>query len=348
MIESRIIGSRPSRLLAEAANFLHSLDVDGDRAVFFPSSRGLLGEAAFVDGRSDIATGAPEMARLSELLRSSRPEPAPDRFIFHVSFCGSTLLSRLLDVPGHSLVLKEPNCLVDLATWKSLTVRAGKSIDRLDPALHLARFALRRPFALGEAVTVKPSSWVNNLIPELTADPAGILPLFVTIGRAGFLRAVLRGGSERLGFAARLAWHLAPGFPNGDRLLRDAVEAAAEPLGQAANLAVLAHHLEIELFDEALKRGNWGKGQRIDLEEMLADPVECARKAARALRLPLDPDQLARNVERFAGRHSKDPARAYSAESRREDDATVSAHHQATIEAALDWAGRALAPAVPA
>jgi len=339
--ETHIPGTRPSQLLADPAYFLHSLDIEGDHAVFFPTSRALLSEAAFVDGRSPIATGAPVLAQLSELLSAPREEPAaPDRFIFHLSFCGSTLLSRLLDVPGRSLVMKEPNCLADLANWKTLSLRAGRPLGRLEPALQLARSALRLRWADSEPVTVKPSSWVNNLLDELVEDREAILPLFVTIDRAAFVRAVFRGGTERLAFTAQLARHLAADFPDGDRLMQQAVEATDDPLGRVANLAVVAHHIQLSMFDKALSRGGWGRAHRIDLHEILDSPHGAAEKASRALRLDLDPREIERTVEAHAGRHSKAPAIDYSADRQRSDNATVLANHGRTIEAAVSWGNR--------
>jgi len=342
MMESRISGSRPGRLMAEPANFLHGIDLQADHAVFFETNRRLLSEAAFVDGRSDIAVGPPEFARLSELMRTAPREPAPERFIFHLSFCGSTLLSRLIDAPGQSLVLKEPNCLVDLATWKSLKRRSGGTTERLGPALQLARYALRRPFELGEAVTVKPSSWANNLIDELAADGAGILPLFVTIDRPGFLRAVFRGGTARLTFTAQLAWHMASGMTGADELLAAAAATGSDPLAKAANLALLAHHLQLAAFGRALRRGGWGADHIIDVRAITESPLDAATKACRALRLALETEDLERNVERVAGRHSKQPLIGYSPAHRRTDDQAVLAHHGEAIASALSWAGEAL------
>src|SRR5947209_12917180 len=40
---------------------------------------------------------------------------APLHFIFHSSFCCSTLLANALAVPGTSSILKEPNILVNVA-----------------------------------------------------------------------------------------------------------------------------------------------------------------------------------------------------------------------------------------
>lgn len=328
--------------MAEPINFLHGIDLEADHAVFFETNRRLLSEAAFIDGRSDIAAGPPEFARLSELMRIAPREPTPERFIFHLSFCGSTLLSRLIDTPGQSLVLKEPNCLVDLATWQSLKRRAGGTAERLGPALQLARYALRRPFELGEAVTVKPSSWANNLIDDLVADGGGVLPLFVTIDRPHFLRAVFRGGTDRLTFTAQLAWHMASGIPEGDDLLAAAAAAGSDPLAKAANLALVAHHLQLAAFGRGLCRGGWGTDRILDFRTITESPLDASMKACRALRLAVEAEDLERNVERHAGRHSKQPLIGYSAAHRSADDEAVLAYHGEAIASALSWAGEAL------
>ena len=252
------------------------------------------------------------------------------------------MLSRLIDAPGQSLVLKEPNCLVDLATWKSLTRRAGGSTERLGPALRLAGNALRRPFEFGEAVTVKPSSWANNLIDELAAVGSGILPLFVTIDRSDFLRAVFRGGTARLTFTAQLAWHMASDVTGGDNLLEAAVAAGRDPLGKAAHLALVAHHLQMAAFGRALRSGGWGEERILDFRTITESPLDAAVKACRGLRLAVETEDLKRNVAQHSGRHSKQPLIGSSAASRSADDESVLAHHGAVLESALAWAGGAL------
>lgn len=339
-MESRITASRPSCLFAHAGNLLHAIDVDGDGAIFIPTSRHLVSDTAFIDGRSDIATGPPEFARISELKRATPQEPTPARFVFHLSFCGSTLLSRLIDVEGQSMVLKEPNCLVDLANWKSAQLRTGRQTDRLRPILSLACDLLRRPFALGEAVTVKPSSWVNNILDDLVAVEDGMLPIFVTIDRAAFLQAVFRGGTERLKYTAQLASHMASGFANGDRLLGAAVQGADDPLGQAANLALVAHHCQLLAFERAMNRGGWGGDHVIDFQSIIESPFSAAWKACRSLRLTVERSDLEHSVKQNAGKHSKEPNIGYSAAKRTADDRIILDHHRSTFEAALQWADR--------
>lgn len=342
MIESRIPASRPSRLVTHAANLLHSIDVDADRALFIPTSRKQLSDASFIDGRSDIAVGAPQMARLTELMRCSPREPTPARFVFHLSFCGSTLLSRLIDVEGQSLVLKEPNCLVDLANWKARNLRAGRPVGQVRPLLSLGTDLLRRPFALGEAVTVKPSSWVNNLVEDLVSLDGVMLPIFVTIGRGAFLQAVFRGGTERLKFTAQLASHMASGLINGDRLLQAAVDGAGDPLGRAANLAMVAHHLQMLAFERAIERGGWGSNRVIDFQAIIESPLDAAWKTCRALRLSVEPADLEHSVRQKVGKHSKQPGIGYSAAHRTADDRAVLDHHGQTLDAAMAWAQRIL------
>ena len=131
-----------ARVLWDPTNFLHAIDVEGDRAYFVRTNAELLRTASFVDGRVPMATSEPFELPLSELVASA-PElgTATDRFVFNCSFCGSTLLGRLLDVPGRSLVLKEPRCLTDIAAWKSLNTRDGL---RFVDAPEVARITERR------------------------------------------------------------------------------------------------------------------------------------------------------------------------------------------------------------
>src|SRR3982750_2358731 len=88
----------PQRIFGDPANFLHSIDIDGDRAFFLRTDPDMLREASFVDGRTPITTPAPQTVQLSRMLdRPSEPSAAADRFLFNCSFCGSTFLARLLD-----------------------------------------------------------------------------------------------------------------------------------------------------------------------------------------------------------------------------------------------------------
>lgn len=90
----------PRHILDDPANFLHSIDIDNDTAVFVRTDPQLLRDLSFIDGRTSITVDRPVPLTLQALAQRVEPDPEPDRFLFNVSFCGSTLLSRLLDVRG--------------------------------------------------------------------------------------------------------------------------------------------------------------------------------------------------------------------------------------------------------
>ena len=334
----------PARVLADPANFLHSIDVDGDRAFFLRTDSQLLRDASFLDGRIPIATSEPAPTPLSHVIAETKPAAATDRFMFNCSFCGSTLLARLLDVPGRSLVLKEPRCLTDIAAWKSLNMREGKSLDRLRPALEFARVALRRRFAPKEAVTVKVANQGNVLLDTLAEDAEHIRPMFITISRINFLRAIFRGGVERMHHAASIAWHMAIDEPDGDALLREAVAAGADPLRKAANLAVLARFLQVGAFQRAARAGGWEDDRVIDYDMIATQPYEAAVKAARALDLDIDGKAIEHNVERLEGRYAKQPEEPFSNYRQQLADRRVQSEHRQVFEDALNWAEFALGP----
>lgn len=331
-------------LLADPANFLHSMDINGDRAIFFRTNAQLLRDAAFVDGQIPIATTKTEDASLSDVIKANSPVPATDRFLFMCSFCGSTYLSRMLNVPGRSLVLKEPRVLTDIAAWKIFSRREGRSIDPLVPSLRLARAALRRRFAPEEKVTVKLTSQANILLETLARDSHRIRPVFITISRLNFLRAIFRGGAERMHYATWIAWFMATDEPDGDALLKEAVRAGSDPLRKAANLAVLARHFQVRAFRRAAQIGGWTDKHVIDFDLITSAPHEAAAKAVAALNLDITEAQIERNLAEMSGQHAKQLERKFSIERQQSADRTSLAGHRQVFDDALSWAETTLGP----
>lgn len=337
-------GASPPHLLDDPANFLHSIDIEQDQAVFFRTSTDLLRSASFADGRNAIALSQLQRTSLSAMVAPEARTLVADRFLFNCSFCGSTLLARLLDVPGRSLVIKEPRCLTDLAAWKIFNLRDGKPLDRLRPSLEMARVALRRRFRPGEKVTVKVASQGNILLETLAEEPARLRPVFITISRASFLSAVFRGGADRMQYAAKIAWHMATGVPDGDALLKEAVKAGSDPLRKAANLAILARYLQVGTFQRAALLGGWNDDHVIDFDAITQTPHEAATKAASALDLDIDARDIERNVERFADRYAKQPGLSYSTERQISADRAIFTEHRQVFDEALSWAESTLGP----
>ena len=328
-----------SDLLDDPRFLLHKVDLASDRLVFLPTKRDLLGQASFLDGRTEIASGPPIGCSLEDALGAGAAAAStPDRFIFHVAFCGSTRLARILDRPGRVFSMREPNVLVDLADWKASLERRSAEDSRLAPLVRLACASLGARWQPDEAIVVKPSNWINNLLPELCLSSREMRPVFVVSSRRSFLRAVFRGGRERLVFTGRLAAHLASARSSHEALLNAAIRAGADPLGKAAHLAAFAHWLQHRLFRRAMLAGGWGSDHVVTFDRIEQAPHAAAAAANAALGLGLSSADLADGVTRNTSRHAKQPDAAYSAEERFEADRKVERIHGAHIEAALAWA----------
>ena len=315
----------PGEVARDPRYLLHRVDPVRRELMFRPTTAAELRSAAFIDGRSDIWDGPPVVVSFDAVPAASS-EPVP--YIFHMSFCGSTLLARLLDCPGKTMALKEPNCLVDLADWK--TALGQHASEDFEPVLRFATAMLSRAWTANEKILIKPSSWANNLIGDLDASRA----VFVTIGRDRFVEAVLRGGTPRLAFAARLAAHLSPFVAQGPQQVQAAIDSTPDPVGRTARLALVAHDLQQRLSERAA-------GTRIDFAEIEGDPFGAASRAAAALDLGLDAADIQSNCERWAGANAKADA-SFSADQRRAENEQVRAAYGSLIEEALRWAETAL------
>ena len=329
-----------AEILTDASQLLHGVDPIARQLVFRPTSEQNLRDAGFIDGRTEIWTGAPVTLPFSASSEWASAGLSRQRYIFHMSFCGSTLLARLLDRPGKALALREPNCLADLANWRTALASASNDSGDFNPVLRLAGAMLARTWTAGEQVVVKPSSWANNLIGELIASSEDTRSVFVTIARDRFLEAVLRGGNDRLAFAARLAAHLSPFVEGGSAALHVAIESTDDAIGKATRLALVAHHNERRLFQTALGEGSSANGT-IDLEEIEADPERAAGLATSLLDLPLDRSDIQANCARWTRAHAKAEG-SYSGDLRRSENEQVRAHFGELIDSALEWADRAL------
>lgn len=171
--------------------------------------RGALAAEPFLDQKWDRAGRHHTAVRFDDL-----PVPeAPPRlnFIWHTSFCCSTLLAASLDSLGKCLPLREPKVLVDLADAK----RRG-DLARA-PALASAVFGLLgRRFRAAEQIVVKPSNGANALIVEAAARTEGRMLLLHSDCRA-FLVSVAKNGEPLRSFVRSLFMALLADRPDAMR-----------------------------------------------------------------------------------------------------------------------------------
>lgn len=306
---------------------LHRIDTGEDRVTLIPTNRERLRGHAFLDGRSDFSSGPLVESSLAQWRALLPKACSPDRYIFHVGFCGSTLLARVLDLPGRSLVLREPNCLADLANQKD----SGYVLD-------LVRRHLSIPWVEAEPVVVKPSNWANCLLREIAASATPMLPVFLHMRRDAYLRAIFRGGNRRIAFAARAAVHLSGGNAKDALLVARALDPECDDELRLARLTLVALDIQVRMFADACGVAGWGKERWFVHEELANDPVDTARRIAEALEIELSLADIEKNVLLWRSRHTKSPGDEFVPSDERARDDALWMRHGDVLEAALNWA----------
>jgi hypothetical protein len=323
-------------LLGEPRYLLHRVDLATERLTFLDTTRRRLAAASFLDGRTTLGEGEAIVVPLSRALEVAPRVAGADRLIAHVSFCGSTLLARLFDVPGRAFSYKEPQALIDLADAQATAVLAGKTDARIAQALDLVLGQLRLQWAGGEATVVKPSNWVNVLLPMLAATSPDLRLVLCDIVPRDFLRAVFRGGRERIVYTLLLASHMQTAFPDRADLMADASR-SADPLTNAARLTLVALHLQRRAFDAVDPQA----ARRLSFRAIVGDPDTSLRRAGTLLGVPLSLDERDATIAANARSHAKSRG-AFSFDAHDAADDQIEAEHGARFDAALAWADRAL------
>jgi hypothetical protein len=322
------------RLFADAELMPHSIEPEA-RMTFVHADRQRVEQLPFLDGREPFGTQGPSV-RIAQLLSAEWQRPAgPDRFIFHVGFCGSTFLATVLQ-QASVLALREPHILIDIAD-------AGErdpSAKSIRTVAWLAADLLRRPWRNGEPVICKPSNWCNNLAPLLLAPERDAVAVFLTASPKQYLTASFRGGNARIENIARTAKHMLASAPGGGEQWQTVMASSSDPLERATRLCLLALASHMAAFRSS---SGFAEDRLFAFVELESHPMEIASAVASALQLELGAEQIEAALGRVGGVHAKQPLDPYSAADRQSADEAIEAQYGDVIRSAIDWADGNLA-----
>lgn len=252
---------------------------------------------------------------------------SPIHFIFHTSFCCSTLMLKALDIPGRSFGLREPDVLINVA---NRFIRSDDASNR--ERLRLVLRLLERPFEPGESMIVKPTNFANRLaLPVLETSPESRALLLYSDTRT-LLRSILKRGMwgriwGRKLFQSTSLWStLNFGFSSEEAFVLTDLQA----LG-------LGWLMQIHQFGELARR----MGDRVtivDSADFLADPARTLLRVSRLFELDLDQSAIDEvvNGPTFA-RHSKFSERGYGQAERAADHSAAEAAHHDELEMVIKW-----------
>jgi|JI10StandDraft_1071094.scaffolds.fasta_scaffold06987_2 hypothetical protein len=304
-------------------------DVHRREVHFLRVSERLIEESSFVDSRLDAEFSAAEIVPLDALPALS-PQPPPV-WLWHTSFCGSTLLARMLHVAPYLVALREP---LLLRRWSD-ACRAGQQTQSFQRALLPW---LCRPWAAHGKVLVKPTHAALNIALDLMAVYPESRGIVLVSSLEDFLVSHLKKTAETLEKIPLLA----------DRALRasrfierlpEAALAPPDPLCGAA----LQWAAQREVIAEWLRR-DASRMHILHWEQVRADFFAAADSAARWLQLGIPHDVLQSHVQACGAVHAKAPTRAYGADVQQQEANWLRGQFSEHLVAAMHWAERMVLP----
>ncbi|WP_334078367.1 hypothetical protein [Microbulbifer sp. M83] len=305
----------------------------------------------FHDGRHPLAATNDLVAITAERLRGWRSEPAPGEvtgtLIIHSGFCGSTLLSRVLSVPGKSFVLREPRaitrlsnaCLPGLVDPAHLS-ETQKLFDRTVARLCFSMAPYARP-------AIKLSNWDNILLATGGAENGNYRILSMTCDLRAYIVAIFRGGKPRIRQTLELLERLRQVGSVPPSLVS---EAQSYPGSMTSICCLLACAYAAQATAMSSVAGGTGATETapLTLESLRADPVESLSRANRQLELGLSTLELAQAWESIAPKHAKDPqGQEFSLDREIQFARELVNEWGDAIEAAVMWAQQRGIPASP-
>ena len=290
---------------------VHQMDLFNKRALLLPVTEETYRSSVFMDERLNAPKEPNRIVPLWSL-EKDRPEqlPAP-AYLFHVGHCGSTLLSRVLQIVTRWLPLREP---VPLRSLSNLVREKGDPLETVSPddcdaAIDLSLSLYSRVFPNNPRALIKPTSSCCNLIDAALNHHPDAKAVFLYLKLDSFLATLLRSDLRRQETAhfasSRLAdlhgllddtsirlWQLNPG--------------SMTALSWCANM--LWMQKATTTFGDRLLA--------INFENMLANPASVLTQITHHLDLSVPESALVEAFEHVTGGYSKDPTMKYSVEQR--------------------------------
>jgi hypothetical protein len=315
--------------LRDPAWFPVDLHVPERRLAMLRLDPAVLDRSTFLDTRIDAPLAEAKWIALDDV----PVDPVEPRlgWLFHTSFCCSTLLARALHVaPGH-VVLREPLVLRRLGDARN----AGWAIDGLlAPVVAL----LARSWGKDGSVVVKPTHAALNVGRELLAAVPASRAVMLTSALDDFLVSNIKKTAE----TQRKIPELAERALNAGTFARRLGAAALAPpdlLAAAALQWAAQRELCVDIFESA----GGSRIRTLDASELLDDPVATSVAAGAWLGYP-PTAAVAAHAAGVARRNAKAPTVAYGPAEREREARALRDRHGRALAAALAWFERHVAP----
>lgn len=314
--------------------YVADIDFKKNLAFCFWMDREAYSLSSFLDHRTvparERAIALP-LAAITRQVRQDRPPRRPAGFIAHTALCGSTLLSRCLDLPGVCLPLREPHVIHRLSFARR--IQPGFEAAFSDPPLLELQLALlTRTYSESEKPVVKLTDTCINLCPDLLDyhEDSRVLLLYHRLPR--FLTAILRDEQRRA---------YARGMLDRANLDLEAAGKLASVDPRSLTDGRCAAYVWIGLMYPylSLLERYPGRVRSLDAEVFFARPRETLEALGGFFRIGLTAGQIDQQLSSgILDRHAKDADRVFDDADYETEIAATAARLGDEIKDALDWA----------
>ncbi len=273
------------------------------------------------------------LSQLEKLAKPNQVKPAkPISFIFHTAYCGSTFLSRSLDIPGHSISLREPQLLLDVANAKRMNWQARSANMDYRHLLHLALNLLKRSASNDEHLIIKPVNSVNNIaIETLQASPASRALMMYTDARNFVLSTLKKGEAARQTTRAMFDL-LRCDFPHLQNLkLSDAIHMSD------LKLILTLWRLQLEQANAVIQQLGNGSIKSVHADSLISHPADVLVAAGEVFSLNLNQSQANKILATTGAADAKDQSQTFSAEKREKTYKILEEFYGDDLEDGFKW-----------
>lgn len=324
----------PEELATRPEYFLYGLDLSLRECEFLRLDPGAYRDSAFLDHRLRSERHEPLRAPLDAMssLTAGPERRQPIGYIFHTSFCCSTLISRCLDMEGASCGLREPPVLMQMANEKRMAAASSGWQGALDTALAL----LGKCRAPGEALVIKPTNAANNLAEDVLHMPGTGGTLLLYSNLKYFLVSILKKGEAGRAFVRMLF-----GVIRADSERTRSLDPEALSRLTDLQIAAFAWYAQMDAYLRLLEQFPERRIATLDCDVFLADPLTTLVKLCTLFGIEADEDRLAQIVAGpLFSKSSKNAADDYDAAVREAEYKAVLEENRAAVEATLAWSVR--------
>jgi hypothetical protein len=317
---------------------LYDLDMQRGELHFLEVTADTFRVSAFLDNRiaytGERLHGFP-IETVAAALRSQGMTPAHTGFLFHSSFCCSSLLARSLQAEGRTLVLREPWVLRRMGDLqRDLAARGQAWYPQGPQLLDMVLQLLGKTWVSDERLVIKPTHVANNLAADMLKLRPQANGLLLYSDLESFLISNLKKNDEtkaKTGAMLKL-------FVSDTDYSRRVPEVALDSLDFLQSVAVI-WHAQMLSFRELLTSEAGPRLRCLESAVLLKHPVEAVSAAAGLIGTPLTAGEAAEMVSGPAwNTHAKDPFSSYDSTRRDAENQGIARRHADPVRATLRWA----------